>query len=90
MMSFIVDLFPQAAGSLLVLPPPRALFEDFFSSPPFPIFLNWFERIRSALLEVDSCLASFVASGRDDFLFLPSRSSTCAVHGDFALGVRLR
>ena len=41
MMSFIVDLFPQAAGSPSVLP--RALFEDFFSSSvplPPPIFLN--------------------------------------------------
>ena len=32
MMGFIVDLFPQAAGSPSVSPPPRALFEDFFSS----------------------------------------------------------
>ena len=32
MMSFIVDLFPQAAGSPSVPLPPRALFEDFFSS----------------------------------------------------------
>ena len=31
MMSFIVDLFPQAAGSPSVAPPPRTLFEDFFS-----------------------------------------------------------
>ena len=83
MMSFIVDLFPQAAGSPSVPPPPppRALFEDFFSSsvpPPLPppIFLYWFERIRSALADADSCLASFVASGRGDYLFLPSRSST--------------
>ena len=90
MMSFIVDLFPQAAGSPSVPPPPRALFEDFFSSsvpPPPPIFLNWFERIRSALADADSCLASFVASGRGDYLFLPSRSSTYTVNGDFAFGV---
>ena len=89
MMAFIVDFFPQAAGSPSV-PPPHALFEDFFSCPTptssFPIFLNWFGRVRSALEEVDSRLASFVASGRGDFLFLPSRSSTNAVHGDFALG----
>ena len=32
MMGFIVDLLPQAAGSPSVSPPPRALFEDFFSS----------------------------------------------------------
>ena len=29
MMSFIIDLFPQVAGSPLVAPPPRALFGDF-------------------------------------------------------------
>ena len=89
MMSFIVDLFPQAAGYPSVPPPPRALFEDFFSSsvpPPPPIFLNWFERICSALADADSRLASFVASGRGDSLFLPSRSSTCAVHWCFAFG----
>ena len=59
-----------------------------FSSKTFssPIFLNWFEGVRSALSEADSHLASFVASGRGDFLFLPSRSSSYAVHGDFALG----
>ena len=51
-----------------------------------PIFLNWFERVRPALAEADFRLASFVASGRGDFLFLPSLSSTYAVHGDFALG----
>ena len=70
------------------VPPPRALFEDFFSSsaPSLPIYLNWFKRIRSALSEADSRLASFVASGRCDFLLLPSRSPFYAVHGDFALG----
>ena len=89
MMSFIVDLFLQAAGSPSVTPPPCALFKDFFSSPSppsSPVFLNWFERIRSALSEADSRLSSLVVSGRGDFLFLPSCSSTSAVHGDFALG----
>ena len=88
-MIFIADLFPQAAGSPSVPPPPRALFEDFFSSsvpPLLPIFLNWFERILSALADADSHLASFVASGRGDYLFLLSRSSTYAVHEDFAFG----
>ena len=89
MLAFIVDLFPQAVGSPSVPPPPRALFEDFFSfSAPSSssIYLNWFERILSALSEADSRLASFVASGRGDFLLLPSRSPVYAVHGDFALG----
>ena len=77
------------AGSPSVPPPPRALFEDFFSSPTLsssPIFLNWFGRVRSALEEANSRLASFVTFGLGDFLFLPSWSSTYAVHGDFALG----
>ena len=86
MLSFIVDLFPQAAGSPSVAPPPRALFEDFFSSatPSSPVFLNWFERVRSALSDADSRLAGFIASGRGDFLLLPSRSPLYAAHGDFA------
>ena len=86
MMGFIVDLFPQAAGSPSVPPPPRALFEDFSSSSTpssSPIFLNWFERVRPALSEADSRLASFVASNHGDFLLLPSRSPFYAVHGDF-------
>ena len=32
MLLLIVDLFPQAAGSPSVAPPPRALFEDFICS----------------------------------------------------------
>ena len=88
MHSFIVDLFPQAAGSPSAAPPPRALFEDFFSSTApsssSPVFLNWFERVWSALSDADSHLAGFVASGRGDFLLLPSRSPLYAVHGDFA------
>ena len=40
MLSYVIDLFPQAAGSPSVAPPPLALFEDFFapaSIPPQPI-----------------------------------------------------
>ena len=46
MLSFLVDLFPRAAGSQSAPPPPWALFEDFFgSAAPHcpPIFLSWFE-----------------------------------------------
>ena len=87
MLAFIVDSFPQVAGSAAV-PPPRDLFEVFFgsSSLPSPIFLNWFERVRTALADADSCLASFIASGRSDFAFLQPRNSLYAVHGEFALG----
>ena len=93
MMCFIVNLFPQAAGSPSIPSPPRAVFEDFFcSSTPSssPIFLNWFERVRSALSEADSHLANFVASGRGDFLLLSSRSPVCCSRGFCFGGVRLR
>ena len=39
----------------------------------------------SALAHAESRLASFVASGHGDYLFLPSRS-TYVVHGDFVFG----
>ena len=89
MIAFMVDLFPQAVGSPSAPPPPRALFEDFFgSSAPTssPIFLNWFEQVRTALSDADSRLASFLASGRSDFSFLPPRNSSYVVRGEFALG----
>ena len=79
MVAFLVDLFPQAAGSHSSLPPPWALFEDFFgSAAPHspPIFLSWFERVRIALSEADSRLSSFLSSGRSDFSFLPPRNSS--------------
>ena len=45
MYSYVVDLFPQAAGSPAAPPPPRALFEDYFvvaspSSTHLPVFLD--------------------------------------------------
>ena len=71
MLSFLVDLFPQAAGIPSAPPPPRALFEGFFgssvSSSP-PIFLSWFERVRTALSDADVGLAAFLSSGRSDFV----------------------
>ena len=87
--AYVVYLFPQAAGSPSVDPPPRALFEDFFTpalTPQQPIYLNWFERVRVALADADSRLAAFLAAGRPDFSFLPSLSSQHAVWGDFAQG----
>ena len=89
MLSYMIDLFPQAAGSPSVVPPPCALFEDFFgpaSIPPQPIHFNWFERVCTALSGADARLASLLASGRWDFSFLPSRSPAYAVRGDFAQG----
>ena len=89
MLSFIVDLFPQAAGPPSAPPPPRALFEVFFgfSAPPSsPVFFNWFERVRTTLSDADTPMASFLASGRGDFSFLPPRNSSYVVRGDFASG----
>ena len=89
MLAFIVYLFPQAAGFPSVPPPPRAFFEDFFSSSTPScaslIYLNWFERVQSALSDADSRLSCFVAFGRGDFL-LPSRSPVYTVQWGFALG----
>ena len=88
MLSFIVHLFTQAVGSPSVFPP-RALFEDFFTPstvPPQPIFLNWFERVHTVLAYADSCMAASLAAGRCDYSFIPLRSPSYAVHGDFAQG----
>ena len=89
MLSFIIDLFPQAVGSPSVASSLRVLFEEFFapaSVPPQPLFLNWFERVRAALVDADARMASFLAAGRSDFAFLPPRAPGYAVHGVFAHG----
>ena len=89
MYAYIVDLFPQATGSPPVNPPPRALFEDFFtlaSAPQQPIYLNWFEHVWVAFTDADTHLAAFFTVGPPDFSFLPSRSSQYEVRGDFAQG----
>ena len=88
MYSYVVDLFPQAAGSPAAPPPPRALLEDLFvassSSPHQPVFLDWFARVRTSLSEADARLASLLASGLPDSSLLPQHMSQYAVHGDFA------
>ena len=74
MYQYLVDLFPQAAGSSQAPPPPRTLFEEFFAPPPSPhqpVYLAWFERVRSALSDADSRLASLLASGRPESSLLP-------------------
>ena len=88
MLSFLVDLFPQAAGTSSAPPPPHALFEDFFgsSAPTSPVFLLWFERVRMALSDGDARLALFLSSGRADFSFLPPRNSFYAVQWGVRFG----
>ena len=80
----LVDLFPRTAGSPQAPPPSRALFEDFFSpasAPHQPIYLSWFERVRSALSEADSLLASLLASGCSELPLLPPCFAQYAVGG---------
>ena len=89
MYQYLVDHFPQSAGSSQAPPPPRAFFEDFFappSSPHQPVYLAWFERVHSALSEADSRIAALLASGRPEASLLPPRSAQYSVGRDHALG----
>ena len=89
MYQYLVDLFPQAAGSLQAPPPPLALFEEFLaapSSPHQPVFVTWFERVRSTLSEADSRIASLLASGRPESSLLPPRNTQYSVGGEASLG----
>ena len=87
MYQYLVDLFPQAAGSSQAPPPPHALFEEFFappSSPHLPLYLSWFERVRSALYEADFRITALLASGRSEALLLPPHSVQYSICGDHA------
>ena len=89
MYAYVVSLFPQAAGAPSAPPPARALFEDFFSAssaPHQPVYLSWFYRVRTALAEVDSRMASLLAAGRADSSIIPQRLSQYAVDGELAAG----
>ena len=84
MYQYLVDLFPQAVGSPTAPPPPRVLFEEFFSFASAlqqPVYLSWFERVRTALSEADTRLASLLAGGRAESRLLPPRSTQYAVCG---------
>ena len=84
MLSFIVDLFPQAAGSLSAPPPLLALFEGFFgaSTPPSSlVFLNWFEPVPTALPGADSRMALFLATGHSDFSSTSAEFFICGSWG---------
>ena len=89
MYQYVVDLFPQAAGSSQAPPPPHALFEEFFApqpSPRQPVFLVWFERVRSTLSEADSRIASLLVSGRPESSLLPPRNAQYSIGGEASLG----
>ena len=86
---YICGLFPLAVGVPPMEPPPRALFESFFAPPPqshTPLAFNWFARVQQALMDADSHLAAWVATGGSDRAFLPARHSTYAVRGLHATG----
>ena len=81
----ILGLFPQAVGVPPSTPPPRALFESFFTaSAPSPPTLNFncFDRVRQALTDADSRMAAFLATGCSERSFLPSRNLSYAVRGE--------
>ena len=89
MIDYICGLFVQAAGVPPSAPPPRALFES-FSAPVAPatpsLNFNWFDRVRTALMDADSRVAALLASGRPECLLLPQRLASYAVRGDCSLG----
>ena len=89
MIDYICGLFPQAVGVPPFAPLPRALFESFFApaaqaSPS--VQLNWFDRVRTSLLEADSHVASLLSSGHPERLVVPTCTPSYAVRGDWALG----
>ena len=89
MIEYVCGLFPHAAGVPLVVPPPRALFESFFA-PVAPasqsLVFDWFEQVRTALVEVDAGVAGLLASGCPEHLMLPQRLATYTIRGECASG----
>ena len=89
MIDYICGLFPQTVGVLPSAPPPRALFESFFASAAQAtpsVQLNWFDRVRTSLLEADTRVASLLSFGRPERLVVPLRAPSYEVRGDCALG----
>ena len=89
MYQYLVDLFPQSAGSSPAPLPPRALFKEFFaapSSPHQPVFLSWFERVSSTLSDADAHILSLLASGHPESALLPPCQSQYSVGSGSSLG----
>ena len=89
MVEYISGLFPMASGVPPVEPPPRALFESFFAPVPpasQSLAFNWFECVRTALIDANARVASLLASGRPERLLLPQRMATYAVRGECSHG----
>ena len=47
---------------------------------------NWFDRVRTALMDADGRVAALLAAGRPERLLLPQRLASYAVRGDCSLG----
>ena len=93
MYQYLVDLLLQAAGSSQAPLPPRALFVEFFaapSSPHHPVFLSWFERVRSTLSVAAARIVSLLASGRPGSSLLPPRQNQYSVGSGSSWVLRLR
>ena len=89
MYQYLVDLFPQSAGSSPAPLPPRALFEGFFAAPPSPhqpVFLSWFERVQFTLFDADAHILSLLATGCPESSLLPPRQSQHSVRSGSSLG----
>ena len=89
MVKYILGLFPQSAGALAAALPLRALFESFFASAapsPPALSFNWFDCVRTTLMDADSRLAAFLVAGRSDQSFLQPRHTSYVVRGEHASG----
>ena len=89
MYQYLVDLFPQSAGSSQGPLPPHALFEVFFAPPSSPhqlFFLSWFGRVRSTLSEAAARIVSLLASGRPESSLFPPRQTLYSVGSGSSLG----
>ena len=86
MIDYVCGLFPQAAGVPPSAPPPRSLFESFFAPATPPLNFNWFDHVRTALVDADSRVAALLAFGCPERLLLPQRLASYAVRGDCSLG----
>ena len=89
MVKYILGLFPQSTGSPAAASLPHALFENFFASaspPALHLSFSWFDRVRTALIDAASRLATFIVAGRLDRAFLLSRNTSYVGRGERASG----
>ena len=89
MVEYISGLFPQAAGVPLVDPLPCVLFKSFFASSTLSqqsLSFNWFNRVRTVLMDADTRIAFWLAPGSSDRGFIPRYHISYAVRGPHASG----